>query len=644
MNLQEMYILQQPTMTYDGAIWKEFLTDQAGVSFLSGANNYAFLLNIDWFQPFVHVTYSVGVIYMVFLNLPRCIRYKRENVLLLGVIPGPSEPPLTINSYLTPIVKELKTLWEGVSFRLVCNGRTVEQTFRGALIGVACDLPATRKVCGFLGHTANLGCSKCLVKFSEGFNKQNYSNFDRETWVLRSNTQHRGDIKKVMEARNKTNLAKLESEYGCRYSVLLDLPYFDPVRMHLVDPMHNLYLGTAKHFMLNILIGRDILTKENLMLIEQRLQKLHIPIGLGHIPTRIDTSTFLTAEQWMNWTNYFSIYCLRDLIPSEQLECWRHFVLASRFLCKLHIKSDDITKADALLLRFCRRMFRIYGNDSLTPNMHLHLHLVNCIKDYGPFRSFWLYPFERYNGVLGNQPNNNKAVKMQLMRRFQSDSLSIQMVDHVKTWPLKEHFESLLPLSTHIQDVGRDFSYQDNPSVTLGSKSTISVLSPDEVVVMRKVYAQLYPEYSTRILSGEVFIATAFHKFTYITWNEHRIKSSSCNTSSYILATPLFEFDSGNQHVNDKSRVAKVVYFFTHSVSLPGCNDQKLHTFAYLHWPMNHPDCYKCGKPVELWCNELFEPSNVNCIIPIENITNIVITSIDCILPSNENVLFVIPL
>ena len=30
------------------------------------------------------------------------------------------------------------------------------------------------------------------------------------------------------------------------------LEYFDCVRFHIVDPMHNLFLGTAKHIMKNV--------------------------------------------------------------------------------------------------------------------------------------------------------------------------------------------------------------------------------------------------------------------------------------------------------------------------------------------------------------------------------------------------------
>ena len=78
---------------YDGDIWKEF-QDIDGHPFLSAPNNYGLLLNIDWFQPFEHTVFSVGVVFLVLLNLPRSERFKRENVILYGVIPGPSEPSL----------------------------------------------------------------------------------------------------------------------------------------------------------------------------------------------------------------------------------------------------------------------------------------------------------------------------------------------------------------------------------------------------------------------------------------------------------------------------------------------------------------------------------------------------------------------
>ena len=54
---------------------------------------------MDFFQPFTHTTYSVGVIYCVILNLPRELRYKFENMIVISIIPGPHEPKLNINTY-----------------------------------------------------------------------------------------------------------------------------------------------------------------------------------------------------------------------------------------------------------------------------------------------------------------------------------------------------------------------------------------------------------------------------------------------------------------------------------------------------------------------------------------------------------------
>ena len=271
---------------YDGSIWKDFLTVD-DVPFLTERHNYGILLNVDWLQPYKHIEYSVGVIYLFFFNVPRSIRYKRENVILFGVIPGPCEPSLTINSYLLPLVTELNELWEGVQLKHA--GSDIPAKFRCTLLGVACDLPAARKCCGFLSYSANLGCSRCFQKFSRGFgNRNNYADFNRQSWELRTNARHRSDVVKVLKCTSKTEQTKKESNLGCRYSVLLELSYFRPIEMLLVDPMHNLFLGPAKHFARDIWIGRNILDMNALTKIETRLKSTIVPPGLGRLPASMN--------------------------------------------------------------------------------------------------------------------------------------------------------------------------------------------------------------------------------------------------------------------------------------------------------------------------------------------------------------------
>ena len=69
------------------------------------------MLNLDWFQLYDGTVYSIGVIYATICNLPRDIRYRRENLLTLGILPGPNEVSLhKINHYLALIIDELESL------------------------------------------------------------------------------------------------------------------------------------------------------------------------------------------------------------------------------------------------------------------------------------------------------------------------------------------------------------------------------------------------------------------------------------------------------------------------------------------------------------------------------------------------------
>ena len=74
-------------------------------------------------------------------------------VILIGIIPGPHEPSGNMNSFMKPLVDDLKDLWEGVPFG--------SQTIRAALMTITADLPALRKLTQFLGHKADHGCSRC---------------------------------------------------------------------------------------------------------------------------------------------------------------------------------------------------------------------------------------------------------------------------------------------------------------------------------------------------------------------------------------------------------------------------------------------------------------------------------------------------
>lgn len=95
----------------------------------------------------------------------------------------------------------------------------------------------------FVGQNARLGCTKCL----KAFERLDFSGYNRDNWQLcavETNCEH---CKELLKETTKTSVQKAEAHYGVRYSVLLALAYFDSVKFTVIDPMHNLFLGTGKH-------------------------------------------------------------------------------------------------------------------------------------------------------------------------------------------------------------------------------------------------------------------------------------------------------------------------------------------------------------------------------------------------------------
>ena len=56
--------------------------------------------------------------------------------------------------------------------------------------------------------------------------------------------------------------------------------------------------------------------------------------------------------------------------------------------------------------------------------------MKDCLLDFGPATAFWLFAFERMNGILGSFHTSNKAVEVQLFRKF----ISAQQVCATQ-WP-----------------------------------------------------------------------------------------------------------------------------------------------------------------------------------------------------------------
>lgn len=217
-----------------------------------GEGRLAFSLNVDFFNVNGNraggAVTSCGIIAMACLNLSPRVRYKFENLHIVGIIPGPREPDLeAINGFLKPLMDDMVELWDpGVqlSRTALCeHGRVV----RGALACVVCDLPAARKVAALANHrSGNFLCSLC---------RKTRANIDnmRDSPSRRSSLEMRSNAHAWATASTNAQQEAIFQSAGVRFSELWRLCYWDPTRQLVIDPMHNLLLGVAQDHFRNVL-------------------------------------------------------------------------------------------------------------------------------------------------------------------------------------------------------------------------------------------------------------------------------------------------------------------------------------------------------------------------------------------------------
>lgn len=226
---------------------------------------------------------------------------------------------------------------------------------RAALIAVAADLPAIRKVTQFLSHKADYGCSRCKFRAKREAGTAGASGrmsyYTPSACEQRNHREVRRQAEEFRGAATKTEAAKIAQKNGVRYSQLIRLPYFDIVRMTTVDPMHTFLLGMVKReteFNLSMLTPTD---KSEFL---RRLGSIKLPYDIGRLPSHIFdddicSNTKVTADQWKTYIVTCARPCMHNLLPQRAYRC---LVLLSQIVACISypvLTQDDVSSLSRLL-------------------------------------------------------------------------------------------------------------------------------------------------------------------------------------------------------------------------------------------------------------------------------------------------------
>ncbi|KAF9645720.1 hypothetical protein BDM02DRAFT_3189458 [Thelephora ganbajun] len=228
---------------WDSPILRNFHDIDQGSFFHGRAGDLqlAFSLNADGFNP-LHMleskqTITCTAIYMVILNFPPHLRYLFQNMYLAGVIPGLGKPSLNqINHTLSILVAELLKFWRGILY-MVTASSPFGHFVKGALIPLVCDMLAAQQLAGFSSAASTLFCTFCLTAIHD------IENLNKGEWPLHNLSRHLHHAKLWKDSSSEAGRDAVFRKHGVRWSVLLDLPYWNPILFSVVDTMHSTYLG-----------------------------------------------------------------------------------------------------------------------------------------------------------------------------------------------------------------------------------------------------------------------------------------------------------------------------------------------------------------------------------------------------------------
>ena len=329
----------------------------------------------------------------------------------------------------------------------------------------------------------------------------------------------------------------------------------------------------------------------------------------------------------------FSPYVLKDHLPANHYNMWCLFSFACSLLCRPFIREAELLQADQLLLDFCKAFERVFGKECVTPNMHLHAHLKECIYDMGPVFSFWCFSFERYNGILESFQKNWHAPELQIIQKF----ILMQTLNSVDVTSAPAEISSclgalrknvtMLEDARRIFDSKQLFNYERNllilPTAVCAIKLDCHRIIPPirEKFFVDSVRQNLHGMYS--VLYGAEAVNHVPLRYEECTQVEvfgklfTSLKSRS-RQSSAVMA--VWRSVIGKIIVTDSDdvRIRMVEYFAVHVPCISGFPDQA-HLLAKVRWYEDHPRKFWFKNSIVLSAT-LFDGESEAAFIPVSRI------------------------
>src|SRR5947207_7713616 len=170
---------------------------------------------------------------------------------------------------------------------------------------------------------------------------------------MRDLDEHRKNALDWLHCRTENERKRHVSTTLARWSEMLRLPYHDPIKHLIVDPMHCLFLGIAQWIVKRLWIDNSKITSQQLEKMEKMASQIKLPSDLRRIPNKIATGegfSGFTADQWKSFILIFATPLTWNILKDDDWQILADFVRACFLLVSRIIDNEALNEAHSRLL------------------------------------------------------------------------------------------------------------------------------------------------------------------------------------------------------------------------------------------------------------------------------------------------------
>ncbi|CAN8006934.1 unnamed protein product [Ixodes hexagonus] len=409
----------------DGSMYRTFVNETAGVG-----HRISVTLNADGAPVFKSSATSIWPIQLSVNEIPA--KDRMNNLVLAALWFGKGKPRM--NMFQKAFVDIMQNLSD-TGFPLNFKGKT--ETFRAFCICSAVDSVARAPMQGIMQFNGYYGCNWCLhpgIRVGSSL-KYPVQTIDPEE---RTDEQMFDDMQEALETGTVVRGVKTVSP-------LINLEHFSIVWGFVPDYMHCVLLGVARQFMEYWLesCNKDFYVGREMGTIDSRLLAIKPPRDVRRMPRSLKERRFWKAKELESWVLYYSIPVLNGVLPNKYVAHWALLVEALHLMLQQTISSRNLDLCDLLMLEFVVKTQHLYGEESMTFNVHQMEHLVESVRLWGPLWAHSAFSFEAGNGKMKTCIKAAKGIPHQICRVMAAESVALELETLVTNAPASSYCSSL---------------------------------------------------------------------------------------------------------------------------------------------------------------------------------------------------------